>query len=60
MSHNFPPDFDINFPTLVPTNILPSSEAVENQTHFFVDDDDQISILKVNDLLDVQIFPHKT
>ena len=56
MSHNFPPDFDIN----VPTNIFPSSEAEENHTHLFVDDDDQISILKVNDLLDVQIFPHKT
>ena len=43
MSHNFPLDFDINVPTLVPVQLLPTSDAEENITHLFVDYDAMLS-----------------
>ena len=43
MSHNFPPDFDINVPTIVPAQFLPTSDADKNEKHLFVDYDAMLS-----------------
>ena len=43
MSHNFPPDFDINVPTIVPAQFLPTSDADMNYKHLFVDYDAMLS-----------------
>ena len=43
MSHNFPPDFDINVSAIVPAQFLPTSDADKNEKHSFVDYDAMLS-----------------
>ena len=62
MSHNFPPDFDINVPAIVPAQFLPTSDADKNEKHLFVDYDAMLSKkskMNRSNLLNVQVFHQK-